>query len=132
MNEDKRRALEAAGFASGDAEDFLGLTDVERRLVDLRVTMSRAIRARRLEQGLTQAEVARRINTSQPRVAKIEAGSPDVSLDLMVKEMFALGIQLEDLQVIGRKRRDKASPRRAQDKAQSPRAEKSEARRRQN
>jgi hypothetical protein len=37
MNKREREALEAAGFRIGDAEDFLELTDEERRLVELRV-----------------------------------------------------------------------------------------------
>ena len=35
MNIDKRLALEAAGWISGDAEDFLELTPEERHLVEL-------------------------------------------------------------------------------------------------
>lgn len=44
MDAKKRRVLTAAGFRSGSAEDFLGLTDEERHLVDLRLQVSRAIR----------------------------------------------------------------------------------------
>jgi len=37
MNTEKQAALEAAGFRVGDAEDFLELTEEERRCVRLRV-----------------------------------------------------------------------------------------------
>lgn len=97
MNERERKALEAAGFRIGDAEDFLELTDEERRLVELRVAVSRAVRSRRKEQGLTQGQVAKRLKTSQPRVAMLEAGASAVSLDAMFEALFALGGGLEDL-----------------------------------
>jgi hypothetical protein len=42
MNKKTRNALKAAGFRIGDAGDFLGLTQSERRLVKLRLTLSRA------------------------------------------------------------------------------------------
>ena len=45
MNKDKQRALEAAGFVFGDAEDFLELTPEEQELVELRIAVSRAVRA---------------------------------------------------------------------------------------
>jgi predicted XRE-type DNA-binding protein len=99
MNRAKRRALEAAGFVFEDAEDFLQLTLDERRLVELRLAVSRAVRARREQQHLTQEQLARRLKSSQSRVAKIEAGATDVSLDLMFRGLFALGGSLEDLRL---------------------------------
>ena len=99
MNNEKRRALEAAGFVFEDAEDFLELTVEERRLVELRVAVSRALRARREQQQLTQEQVARKLKSSQSRVAKMEAGVPDVSLDLMFRGLFALGGSLKDLRL---------------------------------
>ncbi len=106
MNKAKKARLEAAGFRFGDAGDFLGLSDVERRLVDTRLAVSRLIRRLRERGGLTQGELAQRINSSQSRVAKIEAAAGDVSLDLSFKAMFALGGELNDLLVVqaGKKR----------------------------
>jgi predicted XRE-type DNA-binding protein len=99
MNKDKRRALEAAGWVVGDAEEFLELTVEERHLVELRIAVSRAVRALRERQNLTQSEVARKIKTSQPRVAKMESCASDVSLDLMFRVLFALGGTLKDLRI---------------------------------
>jgi DNA-binding transcriptional regulator YiaG len=109
MNKEKRQALEEAGFILEDAEDFLELTAEERQLVELRISMSRAVRARRIRQRLTQQQFARRLKSSQSRVAKMEAGSPDVSLDLMFKGFFALGGTVKDLRSFSRPNR----PRRA-------------------
>jgi transcriptional regulator with XRE-family HTH domain len=81
----------------GDAEDFLQLSDEERQAVELRANLSRTIRKRREAQQLTQAQLARKLKSSQSRVAKIEAGGVGVSLDLMFKTLFALGGRLSDI-----------------------------------
>ena len=97
MKEAKRKRLEAAGFSVGDAEDFLGLTPEERELVDLRVRLSRAVRVLRERRRLTQKEVATRIHSSQSRIAKLEAGTGDVSLDLLFRAYFAVGGKLRNV-----------------------------------
>jgi len=97
VNKHERTVLEAAGYVFGDAEDFLELSTEERHLVDLRVAVSRAVRDRRERQGLTQQQVAKKLKTSQPRIAKIEAADSDVSLDSMFRGLFALGGSIRDL-----------------------------------
>jgi predicted XRE-type DNA-binding protein len=97
MKRTKRKKLEAAGFRIGDAEDFLDLTPEERELVDLRVKLSRAVRLLRERQNLTQKELAARIKSSQSRIAKLESGVGDVSLDLMFRGFFAIGGKLADV-----------------------------------
>jgi transcriptional regulator with XRE-family HTH domain len=97
MDQETRARLEAAGFRFGDAADFLGLTEQERRLVELRVAASRAVRRLREKLGVTQKELAARFQSSQSRVAKIEAAAGDVSLDLMFKALFAAGGDVTDL-----------------------------------
>ncbi|GAC1473157.1 MAG: hypothetical protein NVSMB9_21310 [Isosphaeraceae bacterium] len=92
MDKNKRKALEGAGFQVGDAGDFLGLSAQERHMVELRLALSRAVRKTRLGQHLTQEQVATRIHSTQSRIAKIEGASSDVSLDLMFKGLFALGV----------------------------------------
>jgi DNA-binding XRE family transcriptional regulator len=91
MNRDKKQALEAAGWVFGDAADFLELTPGERAIVELRLAISRVVRALREKQALTQSEIAKRMGTSQSRYAKIESGESGVSLDLMVRGLAALG-----------------------------------------
>ncbi len=97
MKKSKRQALEKAGYIFEDAEDFLELTGEERKLVELRVAVSRAARLRREAAGLTQREMARQLKTSQPRVARIESGGAGVSLDLMFRQFFALNGSLGEL-----------------------------------
>jgi ribosome-binding protein aMBF1 (putative translation factor) len=104
MDREKRERLQSAGFRIGDAEDFLGLTAEERRLVELRLTVSRTVRRLREKGGVTQKQLAAKLKSSQSRVAKIEAGSSDVSLDLLFKALFATGGGVEDLTRTARRR----------------------------
>jgi transcriptional regulator with XRE-family HTH domain len=97
MDREKKRALAAAGFRIGDAADFLGLTEAERRYVELRVKLSQAVRRRREGLRLTQEQLARKLDSSQSRIAKLEAASADVSLDLLFRGLFAVGGDLDDL-----------------------------------
>lgn len=97
MNDTKRKTLEAAGYRVGDVAEFLGLTEEERALVELRAAVSAAIHRLRKERHLTQVELAELLHSSQSRVAKIEAGSGDVSLDLMFRSLFAVGGQAADV-----------------------------------
>lgn len=91
MNPAKRKRLEATGWRIGDYGDFLELTDEERRMVELRLSLSRKIRETRLARGLTQTEMAKIVGTSQPRFAAIEAALPGVSLDLLTRVWMQLG-----------------------------------------
>jgi len=93
----KRRKLEAAGWKAGTADEFLGLTAQESAYLDIKQALSQALRARRLKQNLSQVELAKLVNSSQSRVAKMEAGDPSVSMDLLVKSLLVLGASAKDL-----------------------------------
>lgn len=97
MDTKKRKRLESAGFAVGSAADFLGLSAEESALVEMRLALSRALRERRGGAGLTQVALARRIGSSQSRVAKMEAGDPSVSLDLLIRALLAVGASRRDV-----------------------------------
>jgi DNA-binding transcriptional regulator YiaG len=107
---EKEKALQAAGWKSGDAADFLGMTDDERRLLDARVAMARAIRALRAKMKMSQKDLALRLKTSQPRVAKIEQAASEVSFDLLFRAYAVMGGRIELASGNG-KRRKKESPR---------------------
>ena len=97
IDEARQRRLEAQGWQVGSADDFLGLSAEESAYVDLRLRLSDALRAQRQRQHLTQVELARRIKSSQSRVAKMEAGDASISLDLLIRSLFALGASNRDL-----------------------------------
>lgn len=98
MNTDKLKRLKAAGWKIGSAKDFLRLSDEEAMLVELKLSLIKAIRQSREKHGLSQIDLAQRMGSSQSRVAKIEAGDPSVSLDLIVRALIATGASRRDLQ----------------------------------
>ena len=59
--------------------------------MELRLALSRGLRERRAKRKLSQEQLAELIGSSQSRVAKMEAGDPSVSLDLLVRALLALG-----------------------------------------
>jgi transcriptional regulator with XRE-family HTH domain len=85
------------GWVEGDAADFLGLSEAESLLIDLKITTSMAIRRLRAGRKMTQEDLAALAGVDQSRVAKIENCSPRVTLDAMVILLFALGGRLADL-----------------------------------
>jgi DNA-binding XRE family transcriptional regulator len=97
MRANKRKKLEAAGWKVGDAAEFLDLTDAEEAFIELRFRLAEGLKARRARKNLTQTELAKAIQSSQSRVAKMEAGDPTVSVDLMVRSLMALGASNRDI-----------------------------------
>ena len=97
MSTGKLKRLQAAGWKVGTAKDFLGLSREEAALVELRLSLISAVKKSRLKHGISQIDLAQRLGSSQSRVAKIEAGDPSVSLDLIVRALLAAGATRQDL-----------------------------------
>ena len=97
MNKSKRKRLERRGWKVGSASEFLGLSAEESRFIELKLALSRRLRGRREALKLTQIDLAQRLQSSQSRIAKMEAGDPSVSLDLLIRSLFALGTTKRDL-----------------------------------
>jgi predicted XRE-type DNA-binding protein len=91
MRDEKRQRLEAKGWKVGTAEEFLGLSAEEAAYIELKVQLAMGLREWRQRRKLTQVEVAKRLQSSQSRIAKMEAGDPSVSLDLLIRSLLTLG-----------------------------------------
>src|SRR3989304_570441 len=91
MDKAKRKRLEAKGWKVGTVQEFLDLSPEETAYIELKLALSKTLQQRRQEKKLTQQQVAKILNSSQSRVAKMEAGDPSVSLDLLVRSLLALG-----------------------------------------
>jgi len=98
MNTAKLKRLRAAGWNVGSTRDFLGLSDEEAALVDLKLSLADALKQARQKRRLSQVDLAQRMGSSQSRVAKIEAGDPSVTIDLMVRAILATGATRRELQ----------------------------------
>jgi DNA-binding XRE family transcriptional regulator len=92
MKKTLKKKLERKGWKVGSAADFLGLSPQEEALVAVKMELVDALR-RRGKSDLTQAELAKRIGSSQSRVAKMEAGDPSVSIELVIRALLAIGVR---------------------------------------
>lgn len=97
MRQSKRKALEKKGWKTGSANEFLQLSEEELAVIELKLALGSALKQRRLKKRVTQTALAKAISSSQSRVAKMEAGDPSVSLDLLVKSMLSLGATRRDV-----------------------------------
>ena len=96
MEQSKRKRLEDAGWRVGAAEELLGLTPEEVAYIDLRIRLADAVKKLRKEKELTQVDLANLMGSSQSRIAKAEAAENMVSLDLLIRSLFALGATSDD------------------------------------
>ncbi len=87
----KKKRLEAKGWKVGTVAEFLQLSPEESVYIKMKLALSRNLQERRREKSLTQEQLARILKSSQSRVAKMEAGDPSVSLDLLVRSLLILG-----------------------------------------
>ncbi len=97
MKAEKRKQLEAAGWKVGTAGEFLRLTAEGMALSELKLDLARALKAERTRRKMTQEELGERLGSSQSRIAKMEAGDPSVSIDLLVRALLRLGVNRRDL-----------------------------------
>lgn len=91
MKSGKKARLEREGWVVVDAAQFLKLSAQEQRFVELKLALATGVRQLRERQGLTQAALAKRLGSSQSRVAKMEAADTSVSLDLMMRSLLSIG-----------------------------------------
>jgi DNA-binding transcriptional regulator YiaG len=97
MKVSKSKELEAAGWKVGSAREFVGMSEEEAAFVELKLTLSASLKECRTSQGLSQSEFAKRLDSSQSRVAKMEASDPVVSVDLLIRALFSAGATRNDI-----------------------------------
>lgn len=93
MDASKKARLEKAGWKVSDTKEFLGLTEEESVYIEMKLDLATLLKAERTKAGLTQSDLAKKLKTSQPRVAKMENGDPSVTLDLIMKGLLSLQIR---------------------------------------
>jgi len=97
MRDDKRGRVEAKGWRVGSTAELLGLSPEEEAYIEIRLRLAEGLKLRRAKRGVTQEELAKSVHSSQSRIAKMEAGDPTVSLDLLVRTLLALGVSRREL-----------------------------------
>jgi DNA-binding XRE family transcriptional regulator len=96
MDLDKKARLESKGWKVGTVSDFLELTPEESVLVEIKLALSQNLKERRLKL-MTQSELASKMSSSQPRIAKAENGDASVSIELLIRAMLATGATPQDI-----------------------------------
>ena len=97
VNKAKQLKLEKRGWKFGSTDDFLDLSPEELAYIELKLALSGTLKAKRISKKITQVELANAMKSSQSRIAKMEAGDPEVSIDLLVKSLLALGVSRKEL-----------------------------------
>jgi DNA-binding XRE family transcriptional regulator len=88
----KPKSKKAKGnWVEGSVQEFLGLSQADMELIELRLTVSRLLKATREKRKMTQQMLADSLHTSQSRLAKMEAGDPSASLDSLFRSLFSMG-----------------------------------------
>ena len=104
MKKTKKDRLKKSGWKVGTAKEFLGLSDEEAALIEMKLALAGSLKKRRLARGLTQQDLAKQLRSSQSRVAKMEVADATVSMDLLVRSLLVLGATRQEVgRIIGRK-----------------------------
>ena len=97
MKQGKKKQLKAHGWKVGDATEFLGLSEEESAFIEMKLSLAENLRNLRRDRKISQVQLAKLLGSSQSRVAKMEAGDPTVSVDLLLKGMLALGATRKEI-----------------------------------
>ena len=76
------------GWRTGNAAELLDLKPEEAALAELRADLAQAIRRAREEQSCTQAQLAEKLGSTQPKVSDLEHGVG--SLEQMLRAFVVL------------------------------------------
>lgn len=103
MKTSKRKKLQSAGWSVGTVQEFLNLSNEEMALIEMKRSLILKIKEIRKTNKVSQHSLAKLLESSQSRVAKLEAGESGISLDLICRALFVLGLNQKDIaKVIGR------------------------------
>lgn len=72
---------------------FLGLSDLDMELVGQKKKLIEKLKKARNDQEISQAELAKMVQTKQPAIARMESGLvSEISLDFLAKVALVLGV----------------------------------------
>lgn len=66
-------------------------------------TIGQRVKRERLEQNMTQRELAERVNVGVPHISKIEAGRENPSDELLARIAEVFGLETEELLLVARR-----------------------------
>jgi hypothetical protein len=83
------------GWTEGTVQELLGLSKAEAAIVEMRIQLAECVREKRVAKHLTQSQLASRIRSTQPRVAKLEQA--EGSVEMLLRALFALGTSRKEI-----------------------------------
>lgn len=89
--------LKEAGWEVTTVQNLLGLSDAENKIVEMKLALSLRLKKQRQDRHISQKALAKLIGSSQPRVVQIEAGGPNVSMDLLLKALLVSGVSQKEV-----------------------------------
>ena len=106
MKASKKEKLESRGWKVGDVSEFLDLSDDEVAFIEMNLLLAENLQGLRKAKRISQVELAKRMGSSQSRIAKMESGDPSVSVDLLMKGLLSLGATRKEIGgILGTRRR---------------------------
>ncbi len=88
MNEKIKRFKSAKEFGK-----FLGLSDLDLQIIDQKKKLIVKLKKARIDQKISQIELASHLETKQPAIARMESGLvSQVSFDFLAKAAIVLGV----------------------------------------
>jgi len=97
MEEFERRLAEAGVVTYDDARDWLGFSEEEKAMSDMRIAAARAVEARARAAKVSQRELARRMGTRQPAVSRMLSGAGSPTFETLFRAMLALGADRREI-----------------------------------
>lgn len=88
MKKNNKRFNSSKEFGS-----FLGLSDLDMEIISRKKKLIEKLKKSRIDQKISQTELARCLETKQPSIARMESGFvSEVSLDFLAKVAIVLGV----------------------------------------
>ena len=91
MKSSNKKKLEATGCKVASVDEFLGLSDSEMMLVNMKAALSKKVKIIRQRKPLSQERLAKLVGSSQSRIAKMESADYSVSIELFIKTLASMG-----------------------------------------
>ena len=91
----------ALGWVEGTPAEFLGATPAQVAIAQIKIALADKLKATRLSQKLTQAQLAKRLKIQQPNVARMELGAERmVTMDILTHALLDLGVSGEEIAAV--------------------------------
>lgn len=90
MDKETKEKLKKAGWVVGSVKEFLNLSEEDIKLIEIRIALGIFLKEQREKCGYTQTQLAKEMRSSQSRIAKMENGDNNVTIDIILKSLLHL------------------------------------------